>query len=292
MPDPGGKGIYFLNGRPSGSLAAYHPHSKQSTDIVPEDAIQPIISRDGKRVMYSTLLTSGRVLWTSDIDGGNRVKIAIAGVQEEELLTLNWSPDNFHLFFSQGAKLYMVAADGSGIHEIPSMAGKTISNAVWSPDRKSIYVSTLQSAGYSASSIWRLKEDARPEILVEECGFAYDVDPSGEYLLALKLGENAGIYEVSVSERKCSPLLTGVTGGAIFDHEGKSLLYPVASHKEISIFRQSWRNGKIVGTPQAALKLPFSFPLNYGDSYDFSRDLSTVVYVRSEGHADLYLLNR
>jgi hypothetical protein len=41
-----------------------------------------------------------------------------------------------------------------------------------------------------------------------------------------------------------------------------------------------------------ALKLPFSFPLvTGGNAYDFSRGLTTVVYARPGGHADLYLLN-
>ena len=55
MPDPGGKGIYYVNGKSSGFLTAYHVHSKESTDIVPEDTTQPAISRDGKHVMYITL---------------------------------------------------------------------------------------------------------------------------------------------------------------------------------------------------------------------------------------------
>ena len=77
MPDPGGKGIYFVNGKSSGFLTAYHVHSKESTDIVSEDATQPVISPDGKRVMYITLpARERRELWVSDIDGGNKVKIA------------------------------------------------------------------------------------------------------------------------------------------------------------------------------------------------------------------------
>jgi Tol biopolymer transport system component len=57
---------------------------------VPEGAIQPIISRDGKRVMYTTFPTSEKFeLWTSDIDGGNKVKIATGDAQEGSLLTLN-----------------------------------------------------------------------------------------------------------------------------------------------------------------------------------------------------------
>ena len=43
-----------------------------------------------------------------------------------------------------------------------------------------------------------------------------------------------------------------------------------------------------------ALKVPFAFPLenaNYA-AYDFSRDLSTVVYAHPGGHSDLYLLSQ
>jgi len=34
MPDPGGKGIYYINRRASGGLTAYNVHSQQTTDIV------------------------------------------------------------------------------------------------------------------------------------------------------------------------------------------------------------------------------------------------------------------
>jgi len=293
MPDPGGKGIYYLNGRLSGSLTAYHVNSKQSTDIVLEGATQPIISRDGRRVMYITLPISGKVeLWTSDIDGGNKVKIATGEQQEEDLLTLNWAPDNFHLSFSQGSKLYIVGADGSSLRQLPSMAGMTISNAVWSPDQKSVYVSALENAA-NTNTIWKWNEGSNPEKLVEKCGFAYDIDPGGNYLLALFIfGEKAGVYEVSISEKKCTPLLPSITSGAIFARDGKSLLYAVASRGEVAIYRQPWKNGKVIGTPQVALKLPFTFPLNYGGSYDFSRDLSAIVYTRPGGHADLYLMSQ
>jgi len=48
-----------------------------------------------------------------------------------------------------------------------------------------------------------------------------------------------------------------------------------------------------VGKPQVALRLPFAFPLFYkGNGLDFSRDLSTIVYARPGGQADLYLLSQ
>ncbi len=50
---------------------------------------------------------------------------------------------------------------------------------------------------------------------------------------------------------------------------------------------------KLIGAPQVALKVPFAFPLFHsGNAYDFSRDLSTIVYARPGGHADLYLLSQ
>jgi DNA-binding winged helix-turn-helix (wHTH) protein/Tol biopolymer transport system component len=292
MPDPGGKGIYYLNGKFSSSLTAYQVQSKQSIDIVPEGASQPIMSRDGKRVMYITFPLSGKVeLWTSDTHGGNKVKIATSGTQEDALLTLNWAPDSFHLSFSQGPKLYIVGADGSGLRQLPSMEGMTISNAVWSPDQKSVYVSALEGSGAMTNTIWKWNEGSNPEKLVEKCGFAYDIDPGGKYLLALSTTLVGGVYEVSISERKCVSLFRAASNGAFFAPDGKSLLYAVASPREVAIYRQPWREGNVIGTSQVALRLPFKIPLGFGE-YDFSRDLSTIVYERSVyDHADLYLLS-
>ena len=81
------------------------------------------------------------------------------------------------------------------------------------------------------------------------------------------------------------------TMGLRFARDGKSFLYPAVSRGETSIFRQSWKDGKLIGTPQVALKVPFSFSLSFA-SYDFSTDLSTIVYARPSGNADLYLLSK
>jgi Tol biopolymer transport system component len=142
MPDPGGKGIYYLNGKSSGFLTAYHFQSKESRDIVSEDATQPIISPDGKRLMYITLPAAPQrtELWVSDIDGGNKVKLATG----ENLGTGTWAPDNFRLSFqefrfSAGSKVYIVGADGSGLRQLP-LTLQAVNYSVWSPDKKTIYV--------------------------------------------------------------------------------------------------------------------------------------------------------
>ena len=301
MPDPGGKGIYYVNGKSSGSLVAYHVQSKESTDILSEDTNQPVISPDRKRVMYITLLASEKSeLWVSDIDGGNKVRIATG----EHLGTGTWAPDNFHLSFFEvgfgaGSKSYIAGADGGGLRQLPQTGDAVVNtevNSVWGSDQKSIYVSYDDSAG-SMQTVWKWSlEGSNLEEFVNNCGIIADADPSGRYLLGtLWYGGKTGIYEVSISDRKCISLLPGVATQIMwFARDGKSFLYAVASRSGATIYRQPWKDGRIVGAAQAALKLPFAFPLRNADgtAYDFSRDLSTIVYVRPGGHADLYLLSQ
>jgi len=295
MPDPGGKGIYFVNGKSSGFLTAYHVHSKESTDIVSEDATAPAISPDGKRVMYITFHARDRSeLWVSDIDGANKAKIATG----ESLGTGLWAPDNLHLsFYELGAspgKAYIVGADGSGLRQAPRTAD-IFWTLAWSPDQKTIYVTGVEK-GSPIPTVWKWNVDSsNPEKVVDNCGVVTDIDPGGQFLLSSVVGgEKTGMYEVSISDKKCIPLLPGVvTFIASFARDGKSFLYPVASRGEVTIFRQPWRDGKLTGAAQVALKVPFAFPLVYatGNAYDFSRDLSTIVYARPSGQADLYLLS-
>ena len=60
-------------------------------------------------------------------------------------------------------------------------------------------------------TVWKWNVDgSNPEKFVDNCGYVYDVDPGGQYLLGVvPYGEKTGIYEVSISDRKCIPLLPG-----------------------------------------------------------------------------------
>ncbi len=116
MPDPAGRGIYYINGRQSGSLTAYHVHAKESVNIVEGTASQPIISPDGKRVMYIKYPGPNQTeLWVSDLGGGNRVRLASSG----SLSRGDWSPDVSRLVFEDNAggesKAYIIGSDGRGL---------------------------------------------------------------------------------------------------------------------------------------------------------------------------------
>jgi hypothetical protein len=189
-------------------------------------------------------------------------------------------------------KPYVVAADSGRPYELTGI-GVVIQNILWSADQKTVYLNALSGSGWI---IWKENVDgSNLEKFIEDCGEGFDVSPDGRYLLNLMAaGEKTGIYEFSIADRKCTVLLPGVvTFGARFAPDGKSFSYAVQSEGRVTIYRQAWRDGALVGRPEIALKLPFAFPLQYeGNAYDFSPDLSTVVYARPGGHADLYLLSQ
>ena len=296
MLDPSGKGIYFVNGKATGFLTAYNIRTKQTTDIASENASQPGISPDGKRVMYVTAPARDRTeVWTANIDGSNPVKIATG----ESLATTNWAPDSFHLAFvvsQNGAidKPYTVGADGSDLHQIP-WASATIFNVLWTRDQKTLYITAFEKDS-SVPSTWKANPDGSgQEKIGGNCGNIAEISPNGQYLIgAVWAGEKTGIYEFSIPEKKCIPLLPGVaTFQSVFAPDGKSLMYAIPSQHEVTIYRVGWQDGKLTGSPQVAVKLPFAIPFSSGgNGYDFARDLSTVVYARRAGHADLYLLSQ
>ena len=294
MPDPGGRGILFVNGRESGFLTAYQPRSKSSVDVVSENATQPTISADGKHLMFVKILGQSKMeLWVVNIDGANPLKLASSG----QLTTLGWSGDGSRLAFSDNTsptgKMFLADRDGSALHEVRGTEG-FVGWAIWSRDAKTIYISSTTSDGKDV--VWQADGDGtHVQKLLDKCCQAVEVSRDGQRLLALVLhGENPGIYQINVKEKKLIPLVRGVASfGAHYSPDGKSVLYPVASNGRVTFYRQSIRGEEPVGKPQVALTLPFTFPLAYeGNAFDFSSDLSTVVYARPGGQADLYLLSR
>ena len=294
MPDPAGKGFYYVNGKSSGFLTAYNVRSKQSVDIASETATQPSISPDGKRVMYLISPEQSHTeLWVSDIDGKNKVKLA----SSERLATGIWSHDSRQITFvddaSKHSRAYIAGGDGSGVREVP-WNGTYIATSIWSIDDKALYLGVIDPA--TGISTWKVNidgSDARK--IASSCGFVSDLSPDGKYLIGfVPRGDGAGIYQLSLADNKCVALIPGVfTFGTLYAPDGKSILYAAATRGEMTVYRQPWLDGKLTGPVQVALKVPFAFSISFGgNAYDFSRDLSTVVYSRPGGQHDLYFLSQ
>jgi len=296
MPDPAGKGLYFVNGKSSGFLTTYNTRTKQVTDIASENATQPAISPDGKKLIYITVPSRDHnEVWVADIDGSNKTRIATG----ESLATGMWSADSARFgFISEKAgapdKPYFVGVDGSG-QQTFTWSGGTVQNVLMSPDQKTVYLNSLEKTANQTTISRESVDGSRPEMLSDTCGFAFQVAPGGKYLFTLRGGAGkVGIYQLSLADGKCTGLVPGVvTFGVVNGKDGKSFLYAIPSQQDVTIYRQGWADGKVIGKPQVALKLPFAFPLvSGGNAYDFSSDLSTVVYARAGGHADIYLLSQ
>jgi serine/threonine protein kinase len=296
MPAPPAK-VYFVNGRRSGFLTVYHPQTKQSFDLTNEEATQPSLAWDGRHVMYITLSGNAQQgdLWVSDVAGNNRVKITSG----TELTTLTFTSDASKLVLAavEGGKtkIYIVKTDGTGLRQIP-WSGVSGGYGSASIDPNFFYLGG-QESDLAKLTIWKVATDGSAvEKLVDNCGAVWDTSPDGKYLLTSQSSTNQllGISEYSVADRKCIPLLPDLSTLIVhFSSDGKSILYLGASRGETTIYRQPWHDGKLTGPAQAAIKLPFAFRQGYsGNAYEFSKDLSTVVYARPAGHADLYLLSQ
>ncbi|MGH9364879.1 MAG: hypothetical protein ACRD1B_06385, partial [Thermoanaerobaculia bacterium] len=294
MPAPSGEGVYFVSGRGSGSLLLYDTGSGRSTEVVSGSASMPELSPDGKRILYTRFVEPGRIedLWISDLDGSNKAKLGSAAT----LVPGQWSPDGSQVTFwddSLGdSKAFIVSADGKDLRALARVPGQLLQSG-WSHDARWLFA---DSAVESKSVLWRLPPDGSPpEKLTEDCLSLQDVAPDGKYLLGacVASGRPPGICGYSLETDSCVVVMSGVTDAISTSRDGRTLLYVVSGRGEMTFYQAAWSEGKLAGQPEVALRVPFSFPLwlgYFGNAFDFTRDLSTIVYARPAGQADLYFL--
>lgn len=300
MPDPSGRGIYFINGRSAGALTLYRVASKQFFDIVTMDATQPTLSTDGRLLTYITIAEGGGRqgegdLWISDLTGSNRLKLTSGRIGLE---TLSFSNDATKFLFGdrtdEGQRLYVINIDGTHLRQLPSPS-YVIGFAIWEPGDQSIIVGGSDKDNRTDKN-WRVFLDGSPPVpLFEGCGEAVDFSPDHKFLINTVLwGEKPGLYQYSLADKKCATLKPGITTYlANFSADGKSFLYSLVLHGETVIYRQPWRNGTPIGSPVPALKIPFALrEFHNGNAFVVSRDLSSIVNTRPGGQDDLYLLSQ
>ena len=288
MADPSGKGIFYVSGKQSGSLVAYNVAKQANTEMDQGVISQPIISPNGKRVMYVQFNDEANdELWVSDLEGGHKTKLASL----PQLGTGDWSVDgNWVGFEAAGAdgRAYVASVDGGRVIQLPQVAGGVI-NVIWDPDGHSVYM----GSGGATRDIWKAAADGSHAEKIAEGFTPSEISSDGKYIVGfVTQGEKIGMYQLSMADHEVTQLIPDVVSFSTrIGQDGKSLLYAVSGEGEIIIYRAPWQDGKVTGAPQVALKLPFAFSQNYrGNAYDFSRDLSTVVYAKPTAQMDLYML--
>jgi serine/threonine protein kinase/Tol biopolymer transport system component len=298
MPDPSGKGIYFVNGKTTGALTVYNFRTKQSSDLITEDTSQPSISYDGHHVAYvASPDINHSEIWVADINGRNRIKLASGG---DRLETLNWSPDGSRLIYADNIddrlNLFGINVDGS--HRIqypwPGPRNSFIGFVAWDADSKNFYFSTFLSPTLKPDKLWRADaEGTFIEQVGEACGATTDSSQDHRFFLGVNLwGDKLGVSQYSMNDHTCSLVVPGiVTFIAKYSSDNRSFVYTANAHGQSTLYRQRWRDGALLGPPKPVLNFPFSLREDYGgNAYDISNDLSIIVYARPGGHDDLYFL--
>lgn len=282
--------IYFVTSKESGTIQTLDLNTGTSTQIFSELASQPILSRDGKQFMFIRLVQPRRneELWVSNVDGTNRIRIGVAS----KVTTGTWSRDGSKISFMLDGKAYVSRSNGRDLRQIPIPGVSYISNLIWSGDSEWLYVSGASSNRQTWN--WKVKVDgSKSEDFSEPCIFS-DISKDGNFLIGNgDRAESPGINLVSINDRKRTVLVEEANSlNVYFSEDSKSILYTIADPKEITFYSLPFENGKVKGQPQVIRKIAPVFPLWYrGNAFDFTRDFSTLVYVKPSAQADVYLLS-
>lgn len=185
--------------------------------------------------------------------------------------------------------------DGRFLYYLKTLAFSVFRADTWSYDGRWLYVDSVFE---SKRVLWKVAPDgSRPEKLVEDCLTLRHAAPDGKYLLGnciASADRPPGICGYSLEEGSCVQVVAGVTTSRVkTTPDGRTILYAVSGRSEMIFYRAAWRDGKLAGQPEVAFKVPFAFPLDlgyFGSAFDFTPDLSTIVYARPAGQAELYFL--
>ena len=290
MTDHSGRGIYYVNGKDSGELLRYDVKTGGVTKIKEELISQPIISPDGKKFMFDTLRNGNlnAELWIGFMDGNTP---GVRLTEGKRLGTGDWSPDSSQVAFMDSNTPFVGSIDGRNVRSFKPFEN-SINNIVWSQDGKVLFVSVPNAQGIG---IWKMNADGSNRELITKHGCIVSaVSKDGKYLIGkISQGDDLGVYAIHLESKELITLLPNVSTMLVrFSPDNNSFLYAVQQSNEVSIYRAQWKDGKVIGNPEMALKVPFAFALDFeGNAYDFSRDLSTVIFTQPKMQADIYLLS-
>lgn len=283
--------ILYVSGKQSAELLSYTIKNKSSHSIGRGNVAQPIISRDGTKAMYVKREPDANdELWVANVDGSSQKRI----VAMPDLGTGDWSWDGQWIGFETGdtKKAYVANVNTGDVVALGDVQNRPI-NVIWAADRQYVYV-TLGSSS-AADEVWRAKPDGSALEKIAEGCTATDISNDGRYILgSLSEGDQIGICQITIADHRKEMILKDVTTFMVrAGSDGKSILYAVPGETEAIVYRAPWKEGKIMGQPEIALKVPFTFALDInGNAYDFARDLSMIVYSQTDSQMDLYALSQ
>ena len=222
----------------------------------------PVVSPDGRRIVFESDRPGGRALWIMPADGGRARKLTSRPVSYFAYLTPSWSPDGRRIAYSIGDTLAVLDVD-SGAETVPRLDSLPTgfrasammprnSSPIWSPDGKRlIFVNTASTANRGEGRIWEVSAEggtARPITTMR--GLAPVLSPDGSQL-AFFARDSANRWQVWVQGRDGAPRSVTnhdevITYRARWMPDGRAIVY--------SADGKLWRASPAGGSPQA---IPF-----------------------------------
>ena len=197
-------------------IVATMPDGTGRRTLITGDGVQwgLIWSHRGDRFGYwsaTPAKTDPASLWMADRDGSNPHLVAgdLTSEQADVFPGISWSPDDQQLAFADGSVLYVVNADGTGLHPIGDHSHQR-GTPVWSPDGSLIaYQGNPLNDPDNNNSLWVITPDGLNDQLVipSEGGYEIGVNtnpswsPDSRSLLAHTGGDGHTPNSISIAER-------------------------------------------------------------------------------------------
>jgi Tol biopolymer transport system component/DNA-binding winged helix-turn-helix (wHTH) protein len=236
VPSRDGKRIFALGGQPRSEVLRYDGRS-----FVPylggASAADVAFSADGQRVAYVSV--PELALWSSKIDGNDRIQLSDPGVMEAALP--RWSPDGTQIVFMARTlntdwRAHLVAATGQGLREL--IPGATAGfDPGWSPDGKSIVLS-VGDLGAISNKISILDRETGKVTPVPggENLFSPRWSPDGRYIAAITTDSQA-LMLFDRTNQQWTELVRMSIGYPSWSHDGQYLYFDSTFTEDPAFFR-------------------------------------------------------
>lgn len=236
VPSRNGKRIFAMGGLPRSEVLRYDGRS-----FVPylngASAADLAFSADGQRVAYVSV--PEQALWSSKIDGRDRVQLTDPGAMEAALP--RWSPDGSQIVFMARTqntdwRAYLVTSDGHGMQELIPGAAVGIDPG-WSPDGKSIVLS-MGDLGAVSNKISILDLDTRKVVPVPggENLFSPRWSPDGRSIAAITTDSQALMLFDRANQQWTELVRMGI-GYPSWSQDGKYLYFDSILTEDPAFFR-------------------------------------------------------
>ena len=244
VPSKDGKKIFAMGGQPRSEVLRYDGRSfvpyldgASFTDLA--------FSVDGQHVAYVSVPEGA--LWTSKIDGSNRIELSDPSVMEAALP--RWSPDGNQIAFMARTqntdwRAYLVGANGHGLREL--IPGATAGfDPGWSPDGKSVVLAVNDLGGTGGRiSILDLQTANVVPVPGGENLFSPRWSPDGRYIAAITTDSQALMLFDRTNQQWAVLARMGI-GFPSWSHDGRYLYFDSILTEDPEFFRVRIRDRQL-----------------------------------------------